>query len=108
MSASGFLGAMLRPVMGGADVGAFPAVIGVCLMLWSLTFVPFRREIRIMVSRVDRRECMRCGYDLTGVPAGLNGCEELGPRVCHECGLLWPLVLPEPMAAEEKKAGETR
>lgn len=56
-----------------------------------------RRFIRLRGS-VSQRACPTCAYALDGLPSAieprlLKGLDP-GPRVCPECGTLWPLVPP--------------
>lgn len=43
------------------------------------------------VPRTDFRDhCMRCHYNLDGLPAAFDAAREIGPERCVECGHPWP------------------
>lgn len=85
------------------EFGALPLAWALALLLIVTGLVVAlqvhrRDQLKPALIALDRCECPDCGYDLAGTTPGLplertNGVN-VGPRLCPECGVPWPLVPP--------------
>lgn len=71
-------------------------VTGLILIAWGLSLRPAARNLRRLLQRHAARHCPDCDFDLTSHPPALPTAPNLGPAICPECGVPWPLVLPAP------------
>jgi hypothetical protein len=96
----------ILPVWGTAFFGVV-AIIGTYRLAWIRSA---RRLLPAAVACIEEKQCPSCGYDLSGVRPALEGAgSSLGPAVCHECGVDWPMVVPRPaLTAEELKSLEPK
>jgi len=71
-----------------------PVVLLMALAMWA----PVLRTRKRLRATLQSRQCPGCGYDLTALADGTDpGGGVLGPAVCPECGVRWPLVPPWPV-----------
>ena len=86
--------------MSGRLFTSYSGQIGlVCFVALFVGILIFARRRFVALSRTTpQRACPTCGYDLKGLPpaieTGMLKGLDAGPRVCPECGTLWPLVPP--------------
>lgn len=77
---------------------AHPIVLAPALGFGIIGGLAFYARRARWLQKLKQGACLTCGYDLTKSLPGYEAKPEIvrvvGPRVCTECGAVWPLVPP--------------